>query len=74
MQALIDMFTGFFDAIGKIIDFIIDFFADLVFVIATLGQFVLEIPGYFVWLPGEIIALIITIFSIVVIYMILGRK
>lgn len=74
MQAIINGFTGFFDAFGKIIDFIVDFFADLVFVITTLGQFVLEIPGYFIWLPAEIIALIVTIFSIVVIYMILGRK
>lgn len=73
MQAIINFFTGFIDAIGQIIDFIIDFFADLVFVITTLGQFILEIPGYFVWLPGEIIALILTVFSIVVIYMILGR-
>lgn len=74
MQAIINFFTGIADVFGKIIDFVIDFFSDLVFVIATLGQFVLEIPGYFVWLPGEIIALIVTIFSIVVIYMILGRK
>lgn len=74
MQAIIDMFSGFLDAIGSVIDFVIDFFSDLIFVISTLGQFVLEIPGYFVWLPTEIIALIITIFSIVVIYMILGRN
>lgn len=74
MQAILDMFTGFFDVIGKIIDFVVDFFMDLVFVITTLGQFIIEIPGYFVWLPAEIIALIVTIFSIVVIYMILGRK
>lgn len=74
MQAIINMISGFFEAFGKIIDFIVDFFMDLVFVITTLGQFVIEIPGYFVWLPSEIIALIVTIFSIVVIYMILGRK
>lgn len=74
MQAIVNMLTGFFDAIGSIIDFVVDFFSDLVFVIATLGQFVIEIPGYFVWLPVEIIALLVTIFSIVVIYMILGRK
>lgn len=74
MSAIIDLFSGLFDAIGKIIEFVIDFFMDLVFVITTLGQFVIEIPGYFVWLPGEIIALIGVIFSIVVIYMILGRK
>lgn len=74
MQVIINFFTGFIDAISSIINFVVDFFADLVYVITTLGQFVIEIPGYFVWLPAEIIALIVTIFSIVVIYMILGRK
>ena len=74
MQAIVDMFVGFFNAIELIIDFVIDLFADLVFVIATLGQFVLEIPGYFMWLPPEIIALVAVVFSVVVIYMIIGRK
>lgn len=74
MQAIVDMFVGFFNAIELIIDFVIDLFADLVFVIATLGQFVLEIPGYFIWLPPEILALIVVLFSVVVIYMIIGRK
>lgn len=74
MQAIIDMLTGLFEVIGKIINFVVDFFMDLVFVITTLGQFVLEIPGYFMWLPSEIVVLIATLFSIVVIYMILGRK
>lgn len=74
MQAILDMFTGFFEVVGKVISFVTDFFMDLAFVIRTLGQFVLEIPGYFVWLPAEIIAIIVTIFAVVVIYMILGRK
>lgn len=74
MQAILDFFIGFGEVIGKIIDFVVDFFMDLAFVVRTLGQFVLEIPGYFVWLPAEIIAIIVTIFAVVVIYMILGRK
>lgn len=74
MQVIIDFFTGFIDAISSIIDFVVDFFADLVYVITTLGQFIIEIPGYFMWLPAEIIVWITTIFSMVVIYMILGRK
>lgn len=74
MQAIIDMFTGLFSALGLIIEFIVDLFVDLVFVIATLGQFVLEIPGYFMWLPPEIIVLVAALFSVVVIYMIIGRK
>lgn len=74
MQAIIDFFVGLGDVISKVIDFVVDFFMDLVYVIGLLGQFVLEIPGYFSWLPGVAISLLVTIFSIVVIYMILNRK
>lgn len=74
MTALINMLKGFFSTIGSVIDFIIDFFADLIYVIGLLGKFILEIPSYFTWLPGTVLAILITTFSIVVIYMILGRK
>lgn len=74
MQPIIDFFVGVGDVIGKVIDFVIDFFADLIYVIGLLAQFVIEIPGYFTWLPGAAIALLVTTFSIVVIYMVLNRK
>lgn len=74
MKALIDMFKGFFDAIGSIIDFIVDFFQDLVYVISLLGKFVVEIPTYFSFLPPSLLVMIGTIFSVVVIYMVVGRK
>lgn len=74
MASLMNMLKGFFQTIGSVIDFIVDFFADLVYVITLLGKFVLEIPMYFSWLPGELIALVATLFSLVIIYMILGRK
>mgnify|MGYP003295539452 CR=1 FL=1 len=74
MQAIMNFFAGFADFIGTIVDFIIDFFSDLVYVIGLLGSFVLYIPMYFSWLPVEVVALVAMGFSIVIIYMILNRK
>jgi len=74
MKALVDMLKGIVDFIGSLIDFVVGFFQDLVYVIGLLGQFVLEIPGYFGWLPSAAITLLVTTFSIVVIYMVLNRK
>lgn len=74
MQAIIDFFSGLVDFLSSIIDFVIGFFEDLVYVIALMGKFVLDIPGYFSWLPSVAISLLVTIFSIVVIYMVLNRK
>lgn len=74
MQPIIDFFTSLADLFTKAVDFIIGFFEDVVYVILLLGKFVIEIPGYFLWLPGVAIALLVTIFSIVVIYMVLNRK
>lgn len=74
MQAIADFFVAVGDIIGSVVQFIVDFFMDLVYVIGLLAQFVIEIPGYFSWLPGEALALLVTTFSIVVIYMVLNRK
>ena len=74
MQAIIDMFSGFIDTVGKIIDFVVDFFQDLIYVIGLLGKFIVEIPSYFSFLPASLVVMLGTVFSIVVIYMVLGRK
>lgn len=74
MQAVIDFFSGIADFFTSIVEFVIGFFEDLIYVIGLMGQFVIEIPGYFSWLPSAAIALLVTTFSIVVIYMILNRK
>lgn len=74
MQAIVDMFSGFIDTVGKIIDFVVDFFQDLIYVIGLLGKFIVEIPAYFSFLPASLVVMLGTVFSIVVIYMVLGRK
>lgn len=73
MGAIIDFFTGLVNTISAVIDFVISFFQDLVYVIGMLGSLLLELPSYFTWLPSACITLVITTFSIVVIYKVLGR-
>lgn len=62
--------ANFFITVGQ---FIVDFISDLVYAIGLIGKTVLEIPSYIGWLPSSLIAMLTTIFSIVVIYKILGR-
>lgn len=59
---------------SSIFDFVLDFFSDIAYVIKLTGEFVLGIPDYFSWLPPEAVALIVSIFGIVVIYKVLGRE
>lgn len=54
--------------------FVLDFFSDVVYVIKLTAKFVSNIPQYFSWLPGPVLALIVSIFAVVVIYKVLGRE
>lgn len=65
-------------SIGELIStafqFVLDFFQDTVYVIQLTGKFVLEIPSYFSWLPAPVLTLVVAVFSVVVIYKVLGRE
>lgn len=74
MQGLIDFFVTLGDVIVSLIEFIISFISDLIFVIGLLGSLILKIPMLFSWFPSAFVSLLITIFGIVVIYKILGRE
>ena len=74
MKDIIEFFTGIGDAITSMIDFLISFVQDIVYIVKLTGEFVLQIPSYFAWLPSEAVALLVTIFAIVVIYKIAGRE
>lgn len=74
MQAIADFLSGIGDAILAVVDFVIGFFSDLIFMIQMLGNIMVSIPGYFSWLPGEIVSSLVLIFTLVVLYKILGRE
>lgn len=74
LKEIFNAITGFFDLVTSLVDFVIGFITDLVYVVTLVGQFVLKVPSYFAWLPSPAITMIVTVFGIVVIYKILGRE
>lgn len=74
MNAIFDFFTGIGETLIAVLEFIIDFFRDIAYIVKLTGEFVLNIPTYFQWLPAPALALIVTIFGVVVIYKVMGRE
>lgn len=74
MKAVIETLKGIAQAITSAIDFLFGLIEDLFYMVKLLGQFILDIHNYLSWLPAGITAIFLTIFSIVVIYKIIGRE
>lgn len=74
MQAILDFLEGFIETVTSVIDFVIGFFDDIVYLIAITGQVLAQIPSYFTWLPSELIALLGVLLALIVLYKILGRE
>lgn len=74
MKAIADFLQAIGNAIVAAIDFVVGFFQDIVYIIQLTGKVLVQIPSYFSWLPAELLAIILTIFAVVVIYKILGRE
>ena len=73
MSAIIDFFESVIDAITSVIEFIINFISDTIYMITLTGKFLLQIPTYFSFLPSVLLSMLVTLFGIVVVYKILGR-
>lgn len=71
---MISALKSIFNLISSIVSFIIGFFQDLVYMITLLGKFILSLPSYLIWLPPTFITAVTLIFTIVVIYKVLGRE
>lgn len=74
MQVIIDFFKGFADIVSSLVDFVIDMVNDLVYVVKLLTEVLSQLPTFFTWLPAEVWAVLAVLFSIVVIYKIIGRE
>lgn len=73
MQALINIFTSLFDIIKTVVDFIITFFSDIVYIVKTLGNFIVKAPLLFGFLPPSVLAIFLVGISVIVIYKVVGR-
>lgn len=74
MNAIVNFFEGIGDVILAVVEFVISFFSDLVWIIKTVGWAVGQIPGLLRWIPAELLVIITLTFSVVVIYKIMGRE
>lgn len=69
-----EFIVGIGDALLSLLSFVIGFFEDIAYLVELTANFVLSIPQFFAWLPAELVAMIVLIFSVVVIYKVLGRE
>jgi len=74
MQAIIDFITGIGDGLLAIVDFLGGMIEDILYVVQLTAAFVLKIPDFFDWLPPELLAIVVSLFAVVVVYKILGRE
>lgn len=58
----------------SIVDFIIDFFADLVYVIQLVGETIVQIPDYLGAFPTVLVTSVLVLVGVAVIFKILGRE
>ncbi len=74
LSTLKEYIVGIGELFVSIYEFVLDFFSDVVYVIKLTANFVASIPSYFSWLPAPVLALVVSIFAVVVIYKVLGRE
>jgi len=74
LKALIDLVTGFVDLVVSLCEFVFQTISDIVYMIGLLGSMATNLPAYFGWIPSAVVSSIIVIFSIVVVYKIIGRE
>lgn len=74
MNAILNFFEGIGNVILAVVEFVIAFFGDLVWIVQTLLWALGQIPSLISWIPGPILSVMIVTFSVVVIYKIMGRE
>lgn len=74
MLGVFGFIRGLFDIIVSLIDMTFVIIKDTLYIIGITREYYHNIPNYFAWMPSPFITLICTIFSVVIIYKILGRE
>lgn len=74
MSTLIQFISGIGDAVLAAFEFLSSLIKDTLYVAQLASQAVASIPDYFAFFPQEILSLIVVLFTLVIIYLILGRQ
>lgn len=74
LETIKNFFLGIANVITSLVDFVVGFVGDIVYIVKLCASFVAKIPSLFSWLPKGVVAMIVLTFSIVVIYKVMGRE
>lgn len=73
MQAIIDFFKNIASFIKSVIDFVVNLFNDLIYVIQVIGQAIARIPTYLAFIPPAVVGIFVLALTVIVVYKIAGR-
>lgn len=74
MSTLIQFISGIGDVVFAAFEFLSSLIKDTLYVAQLAAQAVASVPDYLSFFPQEILALIVVLFTLVIIYLILGRQ
>lgn len=74
MTAIINFLKVIAEGVKGAMDFLFSMIADISYVVQLTAKFVAEVPQYLSFIPSPIVAMIVSMFAVVVIYKILGRE
>jgi hypothetical protein len=74
LEAIKDAVLAIGQFFADVVDFVLKLISDIIYVIELCGQAISKVPDYISWIPAAPLALLTSIFAIVVIYKILGRE
>lgn len=73
-EAFVSFVQGFGNFLDNITSFIFHFYHDLVYYISLLIKAHASLPQYFAFLPSTVISILLTTFSLVIVFQVLGRQ
>ena len=74
LDTIKDFIASIGDGIALAIDFMLDFFQSIADMVKWTGKALAMIPKLFSWLPSEMLAVLLVIFTVVVAYKVMGRE
>lgn len=74
LNTIKEIFLGLIGVVESLLGFVVGLIQDFAYVTTLCMKFLVNIPKYFAWLPSEAIVLLVTVFSIVVLYKVMGRE
>ena len=74
MDAIFDLLSMIGNVITGVIDFVVSFVADLIFIVQFIAYVLIQVPGFFLWLPSSLSVILVVGISAAAIYKIAGRS